>query len=1006
MASALLRFGLIGAHAAVPQQDLVVYYPFNGNADDQGGSSQHGTLHGACAFTTDRFGVANAALSLSSATPGAVRVKSALLPTGSVARTVSVWIKPNYGNLPIFDSFTTAGDIVSFGPWSTNGNGLYLSAKLEYGTNFVPVAVIPNAAGAYIYAAKPADMSWHHLALTFNGSLAILYVDGKQSAIKALAINTPGDELLVGRTHGGYSPYDGAIDDLRIYGRVLSGADINALYREPAPANLANPARDADADAFNYGLGTQTFQPQYQFTTKTKLVETAEAMEQMGTGVIKFFVGKEFPSQYGITLPPAVTNLSSLAHNEASCRAVLDMPFRHYILWAYPFTSPGSWADGFSDQEKQAEYAEMYDFTRYLLNQYAGSSKTFYLGHREGDWYLLPDFNTLTNSTPTTVQGMRDWLNTRQQAVDDAKRDTPHSDVDVFVYTEVNRVRDAMQGWQRVINEVVPYVTNLDYVSYSSYDMENLSPSEITRTLDYAESQMPTNKASRIFGKRLFIGEYGWGGEPPEVQESRSRSYVKTVFGWGCPFVLWWEMYNNEFEMNWCLINSGGERTPNYYFHQRFLNAAKLWCAEFKEANRRVPTATEYRQWAVGQLDSPIASPPNLNVTTVSATSAGQDGAVVTGTSRPGVYGDNWGRLFVAWGPSDGGTNLSAWEHVTDLGISPSFLTTTFSALLTPLDPQRIYHYRSYATNTSGFDWSQDTGTFSLLTLQTQSFDSAQGLVVYYPFNSNYQDESGHLLDGSPSGKCDFTTNRFGISKTALSLSTKTPGAVRVRSDLLPHGNAPRTISVWVKPDFKNLTVVSSVQKAGTVVASSLSDDGLWFEAKLGYGTNFWTTVAVTPTDYLATTQALDDKWHHLLVAFDGVFAAYYIDGKIRQFAQLPVNTRTSELVIGQLPEGGKQYAGAIDDLRIYNRTMSPAEVEALYTEPERPGFDSIGLFPGFILRGIVGTQYTIQYATNVSSSSWTTLTNVTLTIEHQMWIDMSADVRSQERRFYRAIQP
>ncbi len=37
------------------QEGLVAYYPFNGNADDESGNGNHGTVNGATP-TTDRFG--------------------------------------------------------------------------------------------------------------------------------------------------------------------------------------------------------------------------------------------------------------------------------------------------------------------------------------------------------------------------------------------------------------------------------------------------------------------------------------------------------------------------------------------------------------------------------------------------------------------------------------------------------------------------------------------------------------------------------------------------------------------------------------------------------------------------------------------------------------------------------------------------------------------------------------------------------------------------------------
>jgi hypothetical protein len=32
----------------------------------------------------------------------------------------------------------------------------------------------------------------------------------------------------------------------------------------------------------------------------------------------------------------------------------------------------------------------MFDLTRHLLTNHAGSGKAFYIGHWEGDWHLLP----------------------------------------------------------------------------------------------------------------------------------------------------------------------------------------------------------------------------------------------------------------------------------------------------------------------------------------------------------------------------------------------------------------------------------------------------------------------------------------------------------------------------------------------------------------------------------------------------------------------------------------
>ncbi len=288
-------------------------------------------------------------------------------------------------------------------------------------------------------------------------------------------------------------------------------------------------------------------------------------------------MGSAFPRQYHLVLPANITNLLTLARDEPSCRRTLDLPFRHIIAWAYPLANAdAAWANGYSPSERATDYRELYDLTRYLLTNYNNSGKTFYLGHWEGDGYLVP---WTTNASAVTIQGMIDWLNNRQQAIDDAKAATLYSNVAVYGYAEANRVRDAMLNGptnnQRVIDSVIPYVTNLDYLSYSSYDAMNLSTADLYATLDYMESKLPGNKAGQVPGERIWIGEYGWGNYSTAAQEPLTRSYLQRLLNYrqgALPFLLFWEIYNNETNQNFCLVDSNGVKVASYYLHQRFIN--------------------------------------------------------------------------------------------------------------------------------------------------------------------------------------------------------------------------------------------------------------------------------------------------------------------------------------------------------------------------------------------------------------------------------------------------
>jgi len=79
------------------------------------------------------------------------------------------------------------------------------------------------------------DGNWHFVAFTRNVSSQIvtLYVDGKVDATSTYAdtgpITTTGGNHTIGNTYDGFD-FLGLINDVRVYNRVLSGAEITALY--------------------------------------------------------------------------------------------------------------------------------------------------------------------------------------------------------------------------------------------------------------------------------------------------------------------------------------------------------------------------------------------------------------------------------------------------------------------------------------------------------------------------------------------------------------------------------------------------------------------------------------------------------------------------------------------------------------------------------------------------------------------------------------------------------
>lgn len=481
------------------------------------------------------------------------------------------------------------------------------------------------------------------------------------------------------------------------------------------PGARAATLSDPDVDRYNCRMSTTLIGGKYQFTTNNLLVEGAQVLTNLGINSYKFRLTDDGGGY--LTLPSNITNLMLEARDVAPYRAIFDMPtLKHYVFWCYTFANPGngSWNTGFTNALKQAkEYNEIYALTQYFLTNYNNSGKSFYLGHWEGDWStgLSTSGTTTTNPPPTALQGMINWLNIRQKAVDDAMRNTPHTNVHVFNYTEVNRVLDTVNDsppyTNRVINGVVPYVTNLDYVSWSAYEIQDQP--NVAGWLDYAESFIPTNKSSQISGKRLFIGEFGWGASPEYTQAPLIQALDQTLFAWGCPFSFYWELYNNETNadgslQSFDLIDSNGTLTASYWLYARYWNAARLQMLAFKQQQGRLPTDAEFNALASEILKSPLGPPLNLALTAGPPTQTGPASAALKGTLTQGVYGDPGATVKLYWGTNNGGTNPAAWANEVILGVNTRAGVVAYSPVVTNLPDE--YFYRYHAANANAGAWS------------------------------------------------------------------------------------------------------------------------------------------------------------------------------------------------------------------------------------------------------------------------------------------------------------
>lgn len=366
---------------------------------------------------------------------------------------------------------------------------------------------------------------------------------------------------------------------------------------------------------FSQVVGVQTISAPYRLTPEPALIEMAKAVRELGSDTLKLSVSAKYPELYHIPQNPRIKSVRDLVASDDSFKTVLGMPFHHLMLWLYPFSDSLSQLHEGKMSPKQNDliYREIYDFTAYLLKTYTGTGKSFYLGNWEGDWHTVKGYDQATDPTPGTLTRMRDWLLLREKAVSDARRDTPHQGVNVFFYVEINHVRKAMkEGRPAIVNRVLPHIKT-DFVSYSSYDVTKAAmrtggeegKRQFFEALDYIEKHLPP---SDMRGKRVMIGEYGVTLEAvcdPAIQAKQVAQLMSWALEWGCPFVLYWQLYCNEINpqthkhRGYWLIDDHGVKQPVWHLHHDFLRQSQTWSEVFRKQHHRAPNQSEYNKAAL-----------------------------------------------------------------------------------------------------------------------------------------------------------------------------------------------------------------------------------------------------------------------------------------------------------------------------------------------------------------------------------------------------------------------
>ena len=215
------------------------------------------------------------------------------------------------------------------------------------------------------------------------------------------------------------------------------------------------------------------------------------------------------------------------------------------------------------------------------------------------------------------------------------------------------------------------------------------------------------------------------------------------------------------------------------------------------------------------------------------------------------------------------------------------------------------------------------TACVGLLThAQVPSYVPTDGLVGWYPFNGNANDESGVSDDGEMFS-LEAAEDRFGNANSAFYFSGSGCNP-HIETNIDFQGSSEgMTISYWLNR-----------QGNGCIYPRLF---GFWSGGNNPKSWGMaWGNSAVL--DYMGESPA-NNQWHHVLVTLDADSIHAYLNGELKGgYGSSKQPPLASYMSIGRMTHPAYDaFNGYMDDFGIWNRILLPEEIESMYESNDNP---------------------------------------------------------------------
>lgn len=339
------------------------------------------------------------------------------------------------------------------------------------------------------------------------------------------------------------------------------------------------------------------------------------------------------------------------------------------------------------------------------------------------------------------------------------------------------------------------------------------------------------------------------------------------------------------------IIGFGSSQTGNsgnYDRHIYMNNAGQLYFGVYPGSVQTVNSASSYNNGVWHNVVATLSSTAGMTLY-VDGQSVGTNGSITSAQ----VYNGYW-RI--------GEDNLTSWTSAPSSFFFNGSIddVRVYNRALSAAEAKALYNQYSPSLNA-------DTGE--------------KGLLGWWKMDGNAKDATPYANTGTVNS-ATLTTDREAATNSAYSFNGSSGTYIGL-------GNGTRyqistgTISAWVKaasPGSSFRAIIVKQNAYGVLLENGFVDTYDWN----------------TSTDHISATSAADGNWHLISFTFQsGVTngSILYMDGSPVLTTTITVLNQTNALTIGSGIANGttQNINGSIDDVRIYNRVLSAAEITNLY---------------------------------------------------------------------------